>query len=104
MDPARFLAELRIRAGTPVPDDLDPIGLILSRVSVNPHTTESKALRKATLAVIAGEGEMTTPTCRHSGRDARGLLDAFAVERLTARYRTADLAMVAEKFRGAVST
>ena len=96
----RFLAELRIRGGTHVPDDFDPIGLILARVSVNPHTTESKALRKATLAVISGEGEMTDADLGGLGKHARGLLDAFPVERLTARYRTADLTMIADKLRG----
>ena len=97
---SRFLAEVRIRGGTPVPDELDPIGLIIARVGMHPMSVESRALRKSTLAVIAGEGEMSDAGLLALGKDARGQLDAFAVERLTARYRTADLAMVAEKLRG----
>jgi len=49
---ARFVAEVR----TARPDThfcrADPIGLI-SRVGLHPHTLESTALRKPTLAVIS---------------------------------------------------
>jgi hypothetical protein len=89
-------------SGTPVPQDIDPIGIILARVSMNPNTVESRALSKACLAVIATEGEFSDTDVFALGRDARGLLDVFAVERLTARYRPQDLSMIADKLRGMV--
>jgi hypothetical protein len=39
-------------------------------------------------------------TYGRSERDALGLLDAFAAERLSARYRPQDLQAIAEKVRG----
>jgi hypothetical protein len=97
---ARFLAEIRVRDGTMIPEDLDPIGIILTRISMNPHSVESRALRKATLAVIATEGHMTEADLWALGKDALGLLDALAVERLTARYRPRDLEAIAGRLRG----
>jgi len=91
---ARFLAEVRVRTRTQIPEDIDPVGLIMSRVSINPHTPESKALRKATRAVIATEGDMTEADLWALGQDALGLLDAFAEQRLTGRYRAPDLEMI----------
>jgi hypothetical protein len=38
--------------------EVDPIGIILARVGTNPHTIESRALRKAMCAVIATEDHM----------------------------------------------
>jgi hypothetical protein len=50
MNLARFLAEVHTRARTAIPEDLDPIWLIMSRLAVNWHTLEAKVLRKATLS------------------------------------------------------
>jgi hypothetical protein len=58
MEVARFLAEVRMRNGTPIPAEVDPIGIILARVGTNPHTIESRALRKVMCAVIATEDHM----------------------------------------------
>jgi hypothetical protein len=94
---ARFLAEVRTRTRTPIPADADPIGIILTRVGVNPHTVESQALRKATLAVIATEGDMLKNDLWALGADALGLLDAFAAYRLTGRYSARELDVYADK-------
>jgi hypothetical protein len=88
---ARFLAEVRVRARTPIPADVDPIGIILTRVGVNPHTVESNALRNATLAVIATEGKMSDNDLWALGADALGLLDPFAAYRLAGRYSAREL-------------
>jgi hypothetical protein len=97
---ARFLASVRTRARTPIPEDLDPIGLILTRVGVHPHTVESKALRKATFAVIATEGDMAETDLWALGADALGLLDAFALQQLTDRYSAPELEVYANRMRG----
>lgn len=86
-----FLDEVRIRRGTPVPTDLDPIGVILARIGMNPDSPESRALAKACLAVIACEGEMTVADLWALGKDARGLFKAFAHNCLTSRYPSEDL-------------
>jgi hypothetical protein len=97
---ARFLAEIRTRARTPIPADVDPIGIILTRVRLHPHAVESQALRKATLAVIATEGDMIDADLWALGRDALGLLDAIAAYRLTGRYSARELEICAERLRG----
>lgn len=94
---ARFLAEVRTRARTAIPDDIDPIGIILTRVGMNPLTAESRALRKATLAVIATEGDMAEADLWALGKDALGLLDAFALARLTRRYNARELEIFGER-------
>jgi hypothetical protein len=84
MNLARFLAEVSTRARATTPADVDPIGIILTRLGVNPNTIESRALRKATLAVIATEGAMSDKDIWALGTDALALPDAFA----TAAHRT----------------
>ena len=64
---------------------------------MNPNTSGSKALRKATLAVIATKGDMTESDLWALSQDALGLLDAFAEYRMTGRYRQQDLDVVASK-------
>ena len=95
-----FLAEVRARLRTPIPEDLDPIAIILSRVSFNPHTVESRSLRKATLAVIATEGHLAESDIWALGKDALGLLDAFAARRFTGRYSAAELRVFVERLHG----
>ncbi|MPZ47158.1 MAG: hypothetical protein GEV05_28110 [Betaproteobacteria bacterium] len=56
---ARFLAEVLTREGTAIPLECDPIELNMARIVMDPHSVESRALRKATLAVIASQGDMT---------------------------------------------
>jgi len=99
---ARFLAEVRRRTKTTIPDEIDPIGLILARVGMHPGTLESKALAKATLAVIAHEGEMTEQNLWALSADALGLLDRFAIERLSQRYRPQDLEAFTKRLRRAL--
>ena len=94
-----FLDEVRIRRGTPVPTDLDPIGIILARIGMNQNAAESRALAKACLAVIACEGELTDADLWALGKDARGLFRAFAHNCLTSRYRVEDLERVAGRLR-----
>lgn len=96
---SRFLTLVRKRSRTAIPDDIDPIGIILARVALHPHTPESRALVKACLAVIAGEGSLTELDLWALSSDALGLLDKFAVERLSNRYKTDDLATVSRKLR-----
>ena len=78
---------------------MDPIGLILSRLAVNPHTAEARALRRAMLAVIATDQEMADADVWALGKDARGLLDAFAAYRLGGRYKQAELEVIAGRLR-----
>ena len=54
-------------------------------------------LRKATLAVIATNGDMSESDLWALSQDAFGLLDAFAEYRVTGRYRQQDLEIVAGK-------
>ena len=57
---ACFLAHVRKRTRTTVPDDIDPIGVILARVGLHPHTPESRALAKACMAVV--DGNLNAPS------------------------------------------
>jgi hypothetical protein len=75
----------------------------MARVGMFPNTPESKALRKATLAVIATDRDMTEADLWAFGQDAIGLLDAFAWQQLTERYRQEDLRIVATRLDGVVS-
>jgi len=96
---ARFLAEVRVRARTEIPPEIDPIGIIMLRVGLHPNTPESRALTKATLAVIAMDGEMNEVDLWSLSSDALGLLDAFAEQRLTGRYSKEALDIVAARLR-----
>jgi hypothetical protein len=98
----RFLAEVGARARTPIPADVDPVGIILTRVGVNPHTIESTALWKATLAVIATEGDMGDADLWALSKDALALLDAFARTRLSGRYTALELQIYGQRLRGRV--
>jgi len=99
---ARFLAELHRRVRRTIPDEIDPIGIILTRVGLHPHTPESKALVKGCLAVIDREGTMSETDLLSLSGDAVALLDRFAIERLANRYRDEDLATVAKKLGEAI--
>src|SRR5262245_23647988 len=55
MNIARFLMEVSHGARAEIPVWIDPIGIILTRIGLNPNTPESRSLRKATLALIARE-------------------------------------------------
>jgi hypothetical protein len=98
-----FLDEVRLRRGTPVPTDVDPICVILALIGMNPNSAESQALRKACLAVIACEGEMTVADLWALGKDARGLFEAFAHNCLTSRYPSEDLEIYARWLRNMAS-
>ena len=95
----RFLAEVRTGSGAPIPQSIDPLGVILTRVGVNPHTAESRALRKATVAVIATEGDLAESHLWVLGKDALGLLDAFARQRLGGRYSPLELEIFSGRLR-----
>lgn len=86
---ARFLAEVRKRVRTTIDPEIDPLGIILARINLNPHTPQSRALAKAAIAVSATEGDMTEADLWALGQDALALLDAFAMCRLTKRYTPA---------------
>jgi hypothetical protein len=96
---ARFLAEVNRRTHNAIPPEIDPIGIIPTRVELNPNTLESRVLKKATLATITTHGEMSESDIWALSRDALVLLDTFAdcVER--GRYRRQDIETVATKLR-----
>lgn len=94
MNLSPFLAEVRVRKTTAIPSNLDAIGIILARIAVNRLSVESRALRKACLGVITMEGDMDESDLWALGADALGLLDAFAADRLRARYQAQDLEMI----------
>jgi len=50
----RFLADAHKKGGTSVADELDPLGLILSRIGVNRSSVESQALLRVRLAAGGG--------------------------------------------------
>ena len=84
-----------------MPPEVDPIGIILARVGLYRHTAECRALRKATLATIATEGEMPDSDFWALGQDALVLLDAFAYGRENGRYRPQDLEVFAARLGAA---
>jgi hypothetical protein len=94
------VVEVRARAHTAIPADVDPIGVILTRVGLHPHTVESIALRKATLAVISTEGDMADADLWALGKDALGLLDAFGAHRRAGRYSARELEIYGDRLRG----
>ena len=98
---ATFLVEVRKRGGTAIPEQLDPVWLIMSRLAVNGYTAEARALRKATLAVIDAQADMADADLWALGKDALGLLDAFVADRLSGRYKQADLEIIANRLRAA---
>ena len=100
MNIARFLIEVNSRTRNAVPSDIDPIGIILTRVGLHPHNVESRALRKATLATIAHEGEMSDSDLWALGQDALVLLDSFADCLEHGRYRPQDLKAYSAKLSG----
>ncbi len=71
-----------------------------SRLGMFRNTTESKALRRATLADIATDGDMNEADLSALGQDSLGLLDAFVDHRLTGRYSEEMLATVEGTVRG----
>ena len=91
---ARFLAEVHVRNRTQSPVEVDPIGIILGRVGLHPNTAEARALTKATLALIARDGELPKADLWALSQDALGLLDAFAFDLLSVRYREQDLVTI----------
>lgn len=83
---ARFLAEVRRRVRVGIAPEIDPLGIILARINVNPYTPQSRALAKAAIAVATTEGDMTEADLWALSQDALALLDAFAMRRLTNKY------------------
>jgi hypothetical protein len=100
---ARFLAEAHRRTRVPIPDDVDPIGVIMARVGMHPYTPESRALAKACFAVIAMEGEMSEADLWALSADALALLDRFAVEFLAKRYPAKELEVIAKRLRNSIA-
>ena len=96
---ARFLAEVRTRIRTPMLGDLDPVGMIFSQLAANGHTVEARALRKAALAVIDTYADVTDADLWALGKDALGLLDAFAAYRFTGLYKQVELDIMARRLR-----
>ena len=94
---ARFLAQVHVRNRTQIPVEIDPIGIILGRVGLRPNTAESRALTKATLALIGRDGELTESDLWALGQDSLGMLDAFATDLLSARYHEQDLATIKKR-------
>lgn len=95
----RFLAQAHLRSGTPIPDELDPLPLILTRVAMNRYTLESQALVRVCLAVVATEGEMDESDLWALGNDARGLLNAFAMRRMLGKYGQDCLNLLAHRLQ-----
>lgn len=91
MDILRFLTYVRHRTLVILRPEIDPVGIIMTRVGLFPNTPESCSLRKATLAVIASNGEMTESDLWALSQDALTLLDAFAYGLENGRYRKEDV-------------
>ena len=96
---ARFLAEVHVRNRTQIPTEIDPIGIILGRIGLHPNTPESRELTKATVAIIARDGDMAESDLWALSQDALGLLDAFASDLLSARYREQDLVTISKRLK-----
>ncbi len=86
-----------MKGGTLIPDELDPLPLIITRIGVNRYTLESQALLRVCLAVVDTEGEMVESDLWALGSDARGLLNAFAMRRMLGKYGQDSLDMLARK-------
>jgi hypothetical protein len=82
----QFLAQSRAKGGTSVPSEVEPLLVILTRVGMNRHSVESQALIRASLAVIAQDGNLAESDLWALGSDARGLLNAFADRRQSPTY------------------
>lgn len=93
----RFLTDAHMKGGTPIPDELDPLPLIITRIGVNRYTPKSQALARICQAVAATEGEMVESDLWTLGNDARGLLNAFAMRRMLGKYGRDSLDMLAHK-------
>ena len=98
MNLARFLAMVRVRRSTPIPPEIEPLGVILARTGLHPDTPESKALTKAVLAIIRTEGEMAETDLWALSQDALGLLDEFAERRTSGWYSSEELVSHESRF------
>ncbi len=85
-----------MKGGTPIPEELDPLPLIITRIGMNRYTLESQALLRVCLAVVETEGEMVESDLWALGSDARGSLNAFAIRRML-EYGQDSLDMLARK-------
>jgi hypothetical protein len=65
---------------------------------LNRYTLESQALLRVCLAVVETEGEKVESDLWALGTDARGLLNAFAMQRMLGEYGQDSLDMLARKF------
>jgi len=81
---SRFIVDARMKGGTPVPDELDPMPLFITRIRVSRYSAESQAFLRTCLAAVDAEREMYAPDLWALGNDARGLLNAK--RRLEGKY------------------
>jgi hypothetical protein len=93
---SQFLAQAQMKGGTAIPSELDPLPLIITRVGMNRYSVESKALIRVCLAVIASDKDwgMVESDLWALGSEARGLLNAFAVRRVSGEYQQSELDML----------
>ncbi len=90
---SKFLTQAVLKGGTEIPCELDPLPLIMTRVSMNRYSVESQALIRVCLAVIESDkdADMVESDLWALGNDALGLLNACAVKRVFVEYPKAEL-------------
>jgi hypothetical protein len=69
-------------------------------IAANGYTAETRALRKATLAVIDTQADMAEADLWALGKNALALLDAFIEYRIEGRYDQVQLGISAGRLRG----
>lgn len=96
---ARFLVEVRKRSRTELMPEIDALGVLLARVAMNRYNGEGRALARAAIAVVHEDREIPEADLWALGRDALGMLDAFAAKRQANGYALELLDIVADRLR-----
>lgn len=87
IDIDRFMQLARLRYPSVPYVDADPLQAILRRLVLHPGTPISLALRKASLAVLADAGTLTSEDLWRLDANAISLLDHLAEWQEAGRYR-----------------
>lgn len=84
---AGFIAAARARRRAPLPPaEVDPVGLILARVGFAHGSAESRALARASAAVLRGTGQLSEGDLWALSQDALALFDALVWRHEAAAY------------------
>lgn len=94
-----FLTHPRMQDGSSIPSELDPLLLIITRLGMNRYSDEAQAVTRICLAVIAMDEDLPESDLLTLGRDARGLISAFATRRTLGAYDQRELDVMDKRLR-----